>query len=211
MSPSTAYFSVQLRYMHEYMSKTFTAIDSRIERQARSGHERGAEKANRKNGWSVVMDDDNGSVGGRWLALAARASIMEEDIMVIGFLENRDDVDGVETLKVASGHDANRCRRCRWRSFSSQEAARGGAVNQQVDRCAEARGQQLQREWSSARRTGVAVDDAKARMANNISGKGGGAAMGEDDEQRHNPPGCRPTVQQREGSTTRRYHLRIPE
>ncbi|KAK9132950.1 hypothetical protein Scep_012478 [Stephania cephalantha] len=30
MSPSTAYLSVQLRYMHEYMTQTFTAINTAL-------------------------------------------------------------------------------------------------------------------------------------------------------------------------------------
>ncbi|KAK9163621.1 hypothetical protein Syun_004523 [Stephania yunnanensis] len=38
--------------------------------EARSGQERRAGEADQKSGWSVVMDDDDGSVSGRWLALA---------------------------------------------------------------------------------------------------------------------------------------------
>ncbi|KAK9132973.1 hypothetical protein Scep_012501 [Stephania cephalantha] len=33
MSPSMAYLSAQLGYMHEYMTRTFTTIDTRLERQ----------------------------------------------------------------------------------------------------------------------------------------------------------------------------------
>ncbi|KAK9125604.1 hypothetical protein Scep_014450 [Stephania cephalantha] len=33
MSPSTVYLSAQLGYMHEYMTQTFTTIDTRLERQ----------------------------------------------------------------------------------------------------------------------------------------------------------------------------------
>ncbi|KAK9094651.1 hypothetical protein Scep_026120 [Stephania cephalantha] len=39
-------------------------------------------------------------------------------------------------------------------------------------------GQQLQRDWSPARRAAEIADDAKARMANSSSGLVGGAAVG---------------------------------
>ncbi|KAK9106916.1 hypothetical protein Syun_022927 [Stephania yunnanensis] len=89
-------------------------------------------------------------------------------------------------------------------------------MNQQGDRCAEARGQQLQRDWSPARRAVAVVDDAKARMASNRCGPRGGAVVGKmtscgTDHQDAGEQLNRPIVQQGEGLTTRRYHLRIPE
>ncbi|KAK9168206.1 hypothetical protein Syun_000346 [Stephania yunnanensis] len=42
-----------------------------------SARERGAEEADRNSGWSLVMDDGNDSVGGRWLAPAATGHATE--------------------------------------------------------------------------------------------------------------------------------------
>ncbi|KAK9142788.1 hypothetical protein Syun_012188 [Stephania yunnanensis] len=64
-------------------------------------------------------------------------------------------------------------------------AAHGTMASQQGDRRAEARGQQLQRDWNPARRTAATADDAKARMASSSDGPGGGAIVGEDDERQH--------------------------
>ncbi|KAK9165131.1 hypothetical protein Scep_000322 [Stephania cephalantha] len=48
-----------------------SSLPARSGQERRSGRKRGAGEADRKSGWSVVVDDDDGSVGGRWLALAA--------------------------------------------------------------------------------------------------------------------------------------------
>ncbi|KAK9159999.1 hypothetical protein Syun_006340 [Stephania yunnanensis] len=116
-------------------------------------------------------------------------------------LRGRCDVGG-GTARRSCGSGCQLSSEDEWaqRISCSRAAARSDGGANEGSRCngeparrsaAEARGQQLQRDWSPARRAVAAADDAKARMANSSSGPGGGAAVGKDDEQRHGPPGCR--------------------